>query len=360
MRHFPTSEAPHVPARTSVRGFMLLVLVALVPGIAAHTWFFGIGILLQIGLACVFALAFEAAMLRLRGQRLAPAIGDLSAPLTAVLFALCIPPLAPWWVALVGMAVAMVFAKHLYGGIGLNLFNPAMAGYAVVLVCFPFELSQWLPPRGVGEAPLGVLDSMRTVLLGTLPPPHGWDAIAQATPLDTVRSLSSEMRTIGEIRNDPLFGDFGGRGWEWIANWYALGGLFLLWRRVIHWQVPVALLGTVVVLTLPAYLADPGTNPFPLQHVFSGGLVLAAFFIATDPVTGCTTLRGQLLFGAGVAVITLAVRRWGAYPDGVAFAVLLMNCAAPWIDLHTRPRIYGERSARQRVPADDPGPTEAP
>src|SRR5690606_33499466 len=117
---------------------------------------------------------------------------------------------------------------------------------------------------------------------------------------------------------------------------------FLLYKRVIHWQVPTATLGTVILLTLPFWLAEPDVHPFPLQHVFSGALVLAAFFIATDPVSGCTTPRGRLIFGAGVAVITLAIRRWGSYPDGVAFAVLLMNAAAPWIDLHTRPRIYGE------------------
>src|SRR5690606_19297377 len=166
MKRFATTEAPHLPARSSVRGYMLLVLLALVPGISAHAWYFGPGILLQITLACGFALGFEALMLRLRGQPLVPCIGDLSAPVTAVLFALSIPPLAPWWVALVGMATAMVFAKHLYGGIGLNLFNPAMAGYAVVLVCFPFELSQWLPPRGLGEAPLGMLVAVRTVFSG--------------------------------------------------------------------------------------------------------------------------------------------------------------------------------------------------
>src|SRR5690606_19264400 len=130
MRSFATSEAPHLPARTSVQGVMRQVLLALVPGVVAQVWYFGVGVLLQVALACAFALALEAAMLRLRGQPLRPFATDLSAPVSAVLFALCIPPLAPWWVALIGMATAMVFAKHLYGGIGLNLFNPAMAGYA--------------------------------------------------------------------------------------------------------------------------------------------------------------------------------------------------------------------------------------
>jgi electron transport complex protein RnfD len=192
------------------------------------------------------------------------------------------------------------------------------------------------------DVPLGVADTAYAIFSGGLPAHLQWDAIAQATPLDTVRNLASRGLTIGEIRHDPLFGDFGGRGWEWIANWFAIGGLFLLWKRIIPWQVPVATLGTAIAISLPFWMADADVHPFPLQHVFSGALVLAAFFIATDPVSGCTTPRGRLIFGAGVAILTLVIRRWGAYPDGVAFAVLLMNCAAPWIDAHTRPRVFGQ------------------
>lgn len=376
IRTFPVAAAPHLPPRRSVRRVMGLVLIALLPGIAAHVWFFGPGVLLQIALATTFALAFEATMLVLRRRPLWPFLTDLSAPITAVLFALCLPPLAPWWIAAIGMCAAIVFAKHLYGGLGHNLFNPAMVGYAVVLVCFTRELSQWLPPAGLGlvtpdAAVPGLLDSVRAIFGGGLPAPWTWDALAQATPLDRVRNLSTQMHTLDEIRTDPLFGDFGGRGWEWIANFYALGGLFLLWQRVIPWRTPLATLGSVIVLTLPFWLYDPDLNPFPLQHVFSGALMLAAFFIVTDPVSGCTTPRGRLIFGAGVGVLTLAIRRWGAYPDGVAFAVLLMNCVAPWIDRHCRPRIYGERragdtrvdDARTDVDADarpDPAGEDAP
>jgi electron transport complex protein RnfD len=345
-RTFATAAAPHVPSRSSVRGVMAWVLLALVPGVLAQAWFFGPGVLVQIVLACGFALGFEAAMLRLRERPLRPYLTDLSAPVTAVLFALCIPPLAPWWVSAVAMLAAIVVAKHLYGGLGFNLFNPAMVGYAVVLLCFPWELSRWLAPDGLRAVPLEFPDVLHAIAHGALPTDISWDAVAQATPLDTVRNLASQQMTLAEIRHQPLFGDFGGRGWEWIANWYALGGLVLLWRRVIAWQVPVATLGTVIVLSLPFWLSDPDLHPFPLQHVFSGALVLCAFFVATDPVTGCTTPRGRLVFGAGVAVLTLAIRRWGAYPDGVAFAVLLMNCAAPWIDLRLRPRFHGEASAR--------------
>jgi electron transport complex protein RnfD len=131
-------------------------------------------------------------------------------------------------------------------------------------------------------------------------------------------------------------------GWEWIANWYAAGGLWLLWRRIISWHVPVTMIGCVLALGLISYLVDPGSNPAPLQHVFSGALLVGAFFIATDPVSGCASNRGRLIFGAGVGLITLAIRRWGGYPDGVAFAVLLMNMAVPLIDRYTRPRIFGQ------------------
>lgn len=320
---------------------MGLVLLALLPGVATQAWFFGPGVLLQIALAIGFALAFEAMMLRLRGQPLRPFIGDLSAPLAAVLFALCLPPLAPWWIGAIGMLAAIVLAKHLYGGLGHNLFNPAMVGFAVVLVCFPLELSRW--PAALDPATsIGWGDALRTIALGIAPAP-GWDAMAQPTPLDALRIEASKGLSLGEILAQPAFGAVGGRGWESIALAYALGGAALLWLRIIPWQVPTAVLGTVLLLSLPFHLFDPDLHPPPLQHLASGGLMLAAFFIATDPVSGCTTPRGRLLFGAGVALLTLAIRRWGAYPDGVAFAVLLMNCAAPWIDLHTRPRIYGER-----------------
>jgi electron transport complex protein RnfD len=147
---------------------------------------------------------------------------------------------------------------------------------------------------------------------------------------------------MSDIRQSPIFGSIGGLGWEWIAGCFMLGGCFLLYRRVISWQVPLTVIGSVVLLSLPFWLVDPQNNPPPLQHVFSGAIILAAFFIATDPVSGCVSSKGRLIFGAGVGIITLVIRRWGGYPDGVAFAVLLMNMAAPLIDRYTRPRIYGE------------------
>jgi electron transport complex protein RnfD len=341
-RSFEVGGAPHLPPRSTVAKVMMQVLLALLPGILAYAWFFGPGVLIQILLASVFALAIEALMLRLRGRALQPFINDYSAVVTAVLFALCIPPLAPWWVSCIAMLFGIGFAKHLYGGLGQNVFNPAMVAYIVVLISFPAAMTAWLPPSALAEHSLGLADTLTTIFTGQVPLAGGWDAITQATPLDSLKTGVEAGRGIPEIRSAPIFGNFGGRGWEWIAGWFALGGLYLLAKRVIGWQVPMAVIGSVLLLALPLWLADPNSNPAPLQHVFSGGLVLAAFFIATDPVSGCVSDRGRLIFGAGVGVITLVIRRWGGYPDGVAFAVLLMNMAAPLIDRYTRPRMYGE------------------
>ena len=341
-RSFETGGAPHLPPRTTVAAVMLQVLLALVPGVLAYTWFFGPGMLIQIMLATVFALLFEALMLRWRGRSLKPFINDYSAVVTAVLFALCIPPLAPWWISCIAMLFAIGFAKHLYGGLGQNVFNPAMVGYVVVLISFPQVMTAWLPPLALAEYSPGLVDSLAIIFTGQFPATGGWDMLTQATPLDTLKTGVESGRMLSEISNSPIFGDYGGMGWEWIAIWFGLGGFFLLYKRTINWHVPVAVIGTVILFSLPFWLAAPSSNPFPLQHVFSGGLVLAAFFIATDPVSGCASNRGRLIFGAGVGIITLVIRRWGGYPDGVAFAVLLMNMAAPLIDRYTRPRMYGE------------------
>jgi electron transport complex protein RnfD len=148
---------------------------------------------------------------------------------------------------------------------------------------------------------------------------------------------------ISEIRQSPLWGDFGGRGWEWVGNWYLLGGVILLYKRVISWHIPVAMLGTVLVFAMLFHFLDQEAHPFGLFHIFSGATLLGAFFIATDPVSAATTKKGQLIYGAGIGALTYIIRRWGGYPDAVAFAVLLMNMAAPMIDYYTQPRVFGHR-----------------
>lgn len=339
MRHFPVASAPHWAPRASVRGLMLKVALALVPGTIAQVLVFGPGVLLQIGLAVFFAYLLEAASLRLLRRPLAPALGDGSALVTAWLFALCVPPLAPWWIAFLGMFVAIVLAKQLYGGLGYNLFNPAMAGYALLLVAFPFELSQWPDPNQQATMDL----TIRAVFRGTLPEGQSWDAIVEATPLDRLRQLTTAGRTLAEAYADPALGPWSQRPTTAIALAHLLGGFLLLAFRATTWHVPIAAIAAVFLLTGPPWLFDPDRHPSPLAHLFSGAFVLGAFFIATDPVSGASTPRGRLAFGALFALITLAIRRYGNFPDGVAFAVLLLNAFAPLIDRLTAPRIFGAR-----------------
>jgi electron transport complex protein RnfD len=305
------TRAPGVPQ------LMGWVLLALLPGAAVRSWYLGAGVLWQLAIAIAFALLFEALLLRLRGRPLRP---------------------APWWVAATGMAAALALGKHVYGGLGSNLFNPAMVGYAVVLVCFPLELTRW---SAAGETAPGAGEALLRIL-GLAP---SWDALAQATPLALRRELQGSGLSLGEIAQHARSADSRPEAWLAQALGWTLGGVALLWRGVIRWQVPAGVLGALLAVTLPLWLFDPDQYGSPIAHLASGSLVFAAFFVATDPVTGCSTPRGRLIFGAGVALLTLALRQRGAQGDGVAFAVLLMNCVAPWIDLHSRPRYAGESPA---------------
>jgi electron transport complex protein RnfD len=320
---------------------MLQVVLALIPGTVAVIWFFGWGVAINMVLASLFALATEATALWLRGRPALPALRDLSALVTALLFALAVPPTLPWWLTLLGMVFAIGVAKQLFGGLGYNPFNPAMAGYVFLLISYPLAMTSWLPPQMLAEHSLGFADSVRLIFTGLPPEGLDWDAITMATPLDQMRTQLDQNRMIEEIRTSPLWGDFGGRGWEWVGNWFLLGGLFLLWRRVISWHIPVSMLLGLLFTAGFFWSLDPQTHPFPAFHMFSGGAILGAFFIATDPVTSCATPKGQLIFGASVGVLVFIIRSWGGYPDAVAFSVLLMNIAAPTIDYYTQPRVFG-------------------
>lgn len=331
------APAPFLRKATSVRQVMLQVCLALLPGIAAYAVLVTPAILFQLVIASLAALAAEALMLRLRGKPLALFLGDGSALVTAWLIALALPPLAPWWLVVTGTVFAIVVAKHLYGGLGQNPFNPAMIAFAVCIVSFPALMSQW-PAAGL-QVPLG---EQLQVILGLAP---RIDALAGATPLDALKTAlklgegSADVTTI--LTQSDIFGALGGRGWEWIAAGYLLGGLWLWQRGLITWQVPVAFLATLAALSGALWLWDPARFANPLFHLFSGGTLLGAFFIATDPVSGSTTPRGKLIFGAGAGLLAYLIRVFGGYPDGVAFAVLLMNLCVPLIDLLTQPPIFG-------------------
>jgi Na+-translocating ferredoxin:NAD+ oxidoreductase subunit D len=327
----------------SVPKIMRRVLYALIPAAAAYTWFFGYGLLINFAIAAAAAIATEAAVLLVRRRPVRQALGDCSALVTATLLAFALPPLLPWWIPALGGFVGIALAKQLYGGLGKNLFNPAMVAYVLLLASFPIQMTQWLPPRmgDIDYQTLGLSSHVRYSLFAELPPQRTVDAYTRATPLDMVKEGLRAQRTFRELSGSSMIGTFGGRGWEWVNNFIALGGLYLLYAGIIRWQIPVATLAGLLGPALLLYLIDPGRFASPAFHLFSGAAMLGAFFIATDPVSAATSDRGRLIFGAGVGMLTYAIRTWGGYPDGLAFAVLLMNAAVPLIDRFTQPRIYG-------------------
>ena len=333
---FKTYSSPHLPVSNSVTAMMQRVLIALLPGTVCVTWIFGWGIVINILLASLAALLAEAAILALRKRPVAT-LQDGSALVTGVLLALALPPLAPWWIPVIGSLFAIVIAKQLYGGLGYNPFNPAMAGYVVLLISFPLELTLWSAPG----AQLGFSDALIQAFTGALPADQTLDTLTMATPMDNIKTRLGLSETLSEIHGSPLFGHFAGAGWEWINLWFLLGGLWLLQQKVIQWHIPAGMLGGMAGIAFVFYAINPDVFTTPLFQLFSGAAMLGAFFIATDPVSACTTPRGRLYYGLGIGLLTYIIRTWGGYPDGVAFAVLLMNMAAPTIDHYTRPRVFG-------------------
>ncbi|AUN94944.1 RnfABCDGE type electron transport complex subunit D [Pseudazoarcus pumilus] len=332
-------HSPYIRTGASVHAVMRNVLIALVPGIALYVWQIGAGILVQLAIATVVALAAEALVLRLRARPVGIALTDLSAVVTAWLVALSFPPIVPWWITAFGVLIAIVAVKHLYGGLGQNPFNPAMVGYCAMIVAFPSLMAQW-PPAGA----LDFATQLELILGGV----REIDAITGATALDALRTgLRADDATVPLVMQREAFGMVGGRGWEWIGLGYLAGGLWLLARRTITWHMPVAFLGTLTVISALMWLIDPQQFASPLFHLLSGGALLAAFFIVTDPVSGSTTPRGKLIFAAGIAIIAYVIRNWGAFPEGIAFAVLLMNMCVPLIDMKTQPPVFGHKEARR-------------
>ncbi len=336
-------SSPHIHNPPySTQGMMFRVILALLPAAAAYAWLFGWGVIINILLAVGVALVCEAAMLALRGRPLFPTITDGSAILTALLLVFALPPLAPWWLTTIGVAFAIIVAKHLYGGLGFNPFNPAMIGYVVLLVSFPRELTLWSLPAQLAGHSLDFSATLNYIFSGILPANLTIDALTSATPLDVMKTRLGLGQSTSEIMAaQPVFSFVGGKGWIWINLLLLAGGLWMIYRRIINWHIPVALLGSLFAISLLFYLLDPEHSPSPLFHLFSGAAILGAFFIATDPVTAATSNTGRLWYGAGIGILIYVIRSWGGFPDGVAFAVLLMNMAAPTIDHYTKPRVYG-------------------
>ncbi|MCG8325292.1 MAG: RnfABCDGE type electron transport complex subunit D [Thiotrichales bacterium] len=333
--------SPHGHTGTSVPAIMRETILALLPGILVYAFVISWGVLVQCILSVLFALACEAAVLRLRNMPVQSFLADGSVILTGLLFALTISPYTPWWINLCGIAFAVILIKHVYGGLGNNIFNPAMAGYVFVLLSFPAEMTVWPEAKSLQEPAIGLGACLQIIFTGSTPLAD-LDAISAATPLSYLQSQVSGMYMISEFIDEPLFGSMGGAGWEWVALAFMAGGIWLVFRRIIYWQVPAVLLGSLFVLSLVFYWWDVDVYASPVFHIVSVSTLLGAFFIATDPVSSATTARGRLIFAAGIALLTYAIRTWGAHPDGFAFAIILMNCAVPLLDHYTRPRVLGE------------------
>jgi len=316
------SSSPHIHSGETTTGVMRAVLYSLLPACGVAVYFFGPSALSVLLIATLGCLASEAVCQRLMGQPVT--LGDGSAAITGVLLALNLPPSSPWWLTLLGAVIAIVIGKQVYGGLGSNPFNPALVARVVLLISFPVQMTTWSAP-----APLG----------------SGLDLVTTATPLGEWKNavmltgqMPAEMQ--GSMANYFL-GNMPGCIGEVSALALLLGAAYLFYRRILTWHIPTAFIGTVILLSGLFWLINPAKYPDPVFHLLTGGLILGAFYMATDMVTTPVSTSGMLLFGAGCGFLTVLIRLFGGYPEGVSFAILLMNAATPLIDRYARPRTFG-------------------
>ncbi len=340
--------APHAHEPVSVQRAMGLVLLALLPGTAVGLYQFGWPALNLFLVTVVAALVVEAGCLAIAGKPIRRFLLDGSAVLTAWLLAMSLPPWAPWWIGVTGAIIAILLAKQVFGGLGQNLFNPAMAARVALLISFPVEMTTFLEPHTLfGSASPGFLDSLGITFGGGF----AIDQVSSATVLGHTRTelgrgIGLEEALTGHFDWQALsLGSASGSLGETSAILLLAGGLFLIWKRIITWHIPVAMLVTLGGLAAIFHGISPERYPSLLVHLVSGASLLGAFFIATDPVTSPVSPRGQLIFGAGCGLLVFVIRTWAGYPEGVAFAILLMNACTPLIDHWFRPRIYGRNKA---------------
>jgi electron transport complex protein RnfD len=302
---------------------MRQVIYALALGVSASYIFFGWGIIIQILLGVVSALVIEAAFVAMRGRPVLESISDGSAVLTAVLLAISIPSIAPWWIIVVGVAFAIIFGKQLYGGLGGNPFNPAMLGYAFLLISYPLQMTTW-------PVDFSAFSQAINIIFNAL----SFDGLSGATRLDEVKTGLSLGNNLASIQVHSI-------SQAWINAGFLVGGIYLLARKVIFWHIPMAFISGIVVMALLVSIFDSQTH-LPVQnHLMLGGTMLGAFFIATDPISASTTPKGRLIYGFLIGVLIVVIRNYGGYPDGIAFAVLLMNMTVPLIDQYTQPKVFG-------------------
>lgn len=317
MNKWIVSSSPHVHSGDSIQKNMLYVVLALLPAYLVALYYFGVGALVVSAIAIASCIGFEAFLQRFV-LKTKVSISDGSAALTGLLLAMNLPSNLPWWMVIIGSIAAIGLGKMCYGGLGNNLFNPALVGRVFLLISFPAAMTTWPVP-----------DPLTTAYM---------DAQTAATPLSFMKSdqmLPSFFNTV--------LGNVGGSLGEVSAIALLLGGIFLLRKRVITWHIPVSILATVVIFTSIMRAIDPMVYEDASWHLCSGGLLLGSIFMATDYVTSPMTPRGQIVYGVGIGLITVVIRLWGSYPEGVSFAILLMNAATPLIDRYIKPKRFASK-----------------
>ena len=337
------AHSPHAHAPNSIGKVMGTVLLALTPATLFGFWLYGWPAIDLWAVSLIAAIVGEAFAVSLQGRAVRPVLMDGSGILTAWLLAISLPPFAPWWIAALGSLFAVVISKQVFGGLGQNPFNPAMAARVMLLISFPLEMTIWVSPAPLDSAHApGWLQSLHITFLS-----QPMDGMASASLLGHVKTEFTRGSGLDQALAgyyaplDAMWGSRAGSLGETAAILILLGGLFLIARRIITWHAPAAILLGVAVPALIFNAINANHYAGPMYHLLSGGLMLGAFFIVTDPVTSPNTATGQFVFGLGCGLLTWIIRTWGGYPEGVAFAVMLMNAATPLIDYYVKPRIYG-------------------
>lgn len=355
---FWIASSPHNHNQAETSALMRTVIYALIPGIITQWYFFGWGNIIHIALAVTTALICEFTALSLRNKKVEKGISnqlfDGSAILTAILLGICLPAIAPWWISIIGAAFAILVVKQLYGGLGHNLFNPAMAAYVMLLISFPVQMTSWQPPLALMNITLDFYNTLTTIFTGYTIDGYSVeqlrtniDGYTMATPLDTLKTSIGLGYTTFEILQNNLFSNqlpssIGlAFGWEWVNIAFLAGGIVLIAKKAIAWQTPISFLFSLFVCSFIAYSFAPDSSASTFFHWLSGGCMLGAFYILTDPVTGATSVKGRIIIGSLAGLLVYLIRDYGGYPDGIAFAILLCNMSAPLIDQYTRPRTYG-------------------
>jgi Na+-translocating ferredoxin:NAD+ oxidoreductase subunit D len=324
LKDITVSFAPHISKSHSTRSIMLDVIIGLTPAMVAAIYFFRLYAVTLVATCVIASVAMEGICNLIRKK--ANTLDDLSAVITGIILAFSLPPAFPLWAAVIGSVFAIGIGKVVFGGLGANIFNPAMAGRAFLTACFGMLMTTWTVPATI-DTGMPVISADSKIE----------DARTQATPLALSKNAQKAMNGAKELKGastigNLFFGNVGGCLGETSALALLIGGIFLLIRKTISWYIPVAVLVSAAIFSTIIYFMNPDTYVSPLYHLFSGGLFIGAFFIATDPVTAPLTRRGMLLYGCGVGAITMLIRVVGQYPEGVMYSVLLMNGIAPLID----------------------------